>query len=297
MNRLLSRDENRVIIMSKKTQKGPGRPRKYDSDAERKKAYRERKKEEIQKLESRAKRITNLKKRVDNMETKIAKSTYTDQQIPEELKDVHEQIKDRTRRYSASELMELDIEELKRIRSSIQSRYHGSFYNPLLAALESAIMPSVDKEFDSLTQSPEDIPYEIVVREKLAKSDDDTTPKIEVKPAKYLELAKKKGLKISVDDLHPKRSTMEKSIKEDTKHWKHLKDPYRTDQLIDVFQELILLYNVEAEITRRERETVHEREIKNLERRLAELEKAMKDEKLRAVKQSAERRKGKKDDS
>ena len=63
--------------------KGPGRPRKYDSDAERKKAYRERKKEELQKLESRAKRILELKGRIDNMEKKLVKSTYTDKKIPE----------------------------------------------------------------------------------------------------------------------------------------------------------------------------------------------------------------------
>jgi len=297
VNPLLSRDENGVVVMSEKEKKGPGRPRKYDSDAERKKAYRERKKEELQELEERIKFTIELKKRIANMERKVAKSTYTDQQIPEELQEVHEQIKDRSRRYTASELMDLDTAELRRIQSSIQSRYYGSFYNPLLAALESAIMPSVDREFDSRKQSSADIPYEIVVREKLAKPDDDSTPKIQLKPAEYLELAKKKGLKISEEDLFPKRSTIEKKSKEDTRHWKHLKDPYRTDQLVEVFQELILLYTVEAEISKREREVAHGKDIQRLESRLEKLEKTLKDEKLREVKNSAERRKGKKDDS
>ena len=286
----------KVISMSKKTKKGPGRPKIHASDAERKKAYRERKKEELRELESRAKRITELKGRIDNMEKKLVKSTYTEKQIPEEISKVHEQIKDRSRRYTPSELMDLETEELKRIQTSIQSRYYGSFYNPLLAALESAVMPSVDREFDS-RKIPSDIPYEIVVRDKLSKSDDDTTPKIELKPKEYLELAKKKGLKVSEDDLFAKRSTMEKKSKDDTKHWKHLKDPYRTDQLLDVFQELILLYSVEAELARRERETALDQDVAKLEKRLAELEKTIKDEKLREVKRSAERRKVKKDDS
>jgi len=297
MNSLLSRDENKVIAMNKKSNKGPGRPRKYDSDAERKKAYRERKKEELQKLESRAKRIEELKGRIDTMEKKLVKSTYTDKQIPEEIQQVHEQIKDRSRRYTPSELMGLDTEELKRIQSSIQSRYYGSHYNPLLASLESAVMPSVDREFDSRKMVSEDIPYEIVVRDKLSKPDDDATPKIELKPKEYLELAKKKGLKVSEDDLFVKRSTMEKKSKDDTRHWKNLKDPYRTDQLIDVFQELMLLYSVEAELARREREIALDQDVAKLEKRLVELEKTMKDEKLREVKRSAERRKVKKDDS
>ena len=297
MNRLLSRDENKVINVSKEVKKGPGRPRIYDSDAERKKAYRERKKEEMQKLESRVKRITELKGRIYDIEKKLLESTYTDKEIPEEILEIHEQIKDRSRRYTPSELMDLDNEELKRIRSNIQSRYYGSYYNPLLAALESAVMPSVDREFDSRKKVSEDIPYEIVVRDKLSKPEDDDTPKIELKPKEYLELAKKKGLKISKDDIFTKSSTMEKRSKDDIRHWKNLKDPYRTGQLLDVFQELMLLYSVEAELARRERETALDQDVAKLEKRLAELEKTLKDEKLLEVKRSVERRKVKKDNS
>ncbi len=273
--------------MNDEEKKSPGRPRKYETNAERKKAYRERKKEDHSKLEERAKRITELKGRIDNMERKMVKSTYTDQNVPEEISAVHEQIKDRSRKYSSSELMELEIHELKRIQSGIQSRYHGSYYNPLLAALESALMPSVDREFDSRKQKTnEEIPYDIVVREKLAQSDNDTTPKIETKVADYMELAKKKGLKISEDDLSVRSSTMEKKNIASPKHWKYLKDVFRTDQLFEVFQEMILLYSVEAEISRRERENSQTRDITRLESRLEELEKTMNDEKLRHVKTS-----------
>ena len=47
--------------MNDEEKKSPGRPRKYETNAERKKAYRERKKEAHSNLEERAKRITELK--------------------------------------------------------------------------------------------------------------------------------------------------------------------------------------------------------------------------------------------
>ncbi|MCE7748883.1 MAG: hypothetical protein GPJ51_10820, partial [Candidatus Heimdallarchaeota archaeon] len=65
--------------MNKAEKKGPGRPKKYATDAERKKAYRERKKEERQSWEkSRVKRIVELQERVDKMEKTIVKKVYDD---------------------------------------------------------------------------------------------------------------------------------------------------------------------------------------------------------------------------
>ncbi len=282
------------MTMNDEKKKSPGRPRKYDTNAERKKAYRERKKEAHSNLEERAKRITELKGRIDNMERKLVKSTYTDQHVPEEISEVHEQIKDRSRKYAPSELMDLEIHELKRIQSGIYSRYHGSFYNPLRAALESAIMPSVDKEFDSRKQSLGEKPYEVVVKEKLAKSSDEVTPKTDMKTEEYIQKAKEKGLEVSDEDLFVKPSTMEKKNITSPKHWKYLKDIYRTDQLFEVFQELILLYTVEAEISRREREVVQSMDIERLEKKQIELEKIMKDDTLRHVKSTVNKMKAKK---
>ncbi|MHA1465564.1 MAG: hypothetical protein ACTSQ2_10780 [Candidatus Heimdallarchaeaceae archaeon] len=272
--------------MNDEEKKSPGRPRKYKTNAERKKAYRERKKEAHSDLEERARRITELKGRIDNMERKLVKSTYTDQNIPGEISEVHEQIKDRSRKYSSSELMDLEIHELKRIQSGIESRYHGSFYNPLLAALESALMPSVDREFDSRKQSLGEKPYEVEVKEKLTKPSDEITPKTDMKAEEYIQKAKDKGLEVSAENLSVRPSTMEKKNITSPKHWKHLKDIFRTDQLFEVFQELILLYTVEAEISRREREVEQTRDIERLERRQEELEKTMNNEKLRHVKTS-----------
>ncbi|NPD87516.1 MAG: hypothetical protein HGN29_02265 [Asgard group archaeon] len=265
--------------MKGEEKKGPGRPRKYATDAERKKAYRERKKEEQSKLESRAKRISELQGRIDKMESKILKSTYTDKKIPEEISDIHEQIKDRTRRYSPSELMDLEIQELKRIRDSIQTRYQRNYYSPLLAALESAIMPSVDREFDSRNIVTEDKSYDVLLAEKLAKTKDKSTPKTNVTTLEYIQKTKKTKVQQTVEDLSPKRSTMEKKIEDNLKHWQNLKNPYRTDQLLEVFQELFLLYSVEAELSRRERESAQELDIDRLEKRLEEIEGKMKAEK------------------
>ncbi|MCE7742807.1 MAG: hypothetical protein GOP50_10170 [Candidatus Heimdallarchaeota archaeon] len=271
--------------MNDEEKKARGRPRKYDTNAERKKAYRERKKEEQGKLETRAKRVTELQSRMDNMERKIVKSTYTDQQVPGEISEIHEHIKDRSRKYSPSELVDLDLHELKRIQDFLQSRYHGSYHNPLLSALESALMPSVDREFDSRKSSIENKPYEVILKEKLAKTADTSTPKTKMKPDEYIQNMKKTGKKITEEDLHVKPSTMEKKNIDSPKHWKYLKDIFRTDQLFEVFQELILLYTVEAELSRRERETAQERDFERLEKRLEELEKTMTDEKLRHVKE------------
>jgi hypothetical protein len=269
--------------MNKDEKKGPGRPRKYATNAERKKAYRERKKEEQSKLESRAKKISELQNRIDKMESKILKSTYTDMEIPEEISEIHEQIKDRSRRYTPSELMELEIHELLRIRDSIQNRYYRNYYSPLLAALESAIMPSVDYEFDSRKIVTEDKSYDVLLAEKLAKTEDKTTPKTKITTLEYIKKTKKSKVEQKVEDLSTKRSTMEKKIEDNLKHWQNLKNPYRTDQLLEVFQELFQLYLVEAELARRERESAEERDINRLVQRLEDIEKALEDERELAV--------------
>ncbi|MHA1223064.1 MAG: hypothetical protein ACTSP3_07380 [Candidatus Heimdallarchaeaceae archaeon] len=224
--------------MNAKESKRPGRPRKYATDAERKRAYRQRKKEEIQKLESQVKqRITELKGRIDNMERKLLKYTYTDKELPEEIFEIHEQIKTRSIKYTPSELMEMEIDQLYRIRDTLISRYYDSYYNPLLSALELAIMPSVDKEFDSRQSSLVQASTELKLKEKLAKPKDKTTPRTAIK------------------------------------------DPYRTDQLIDVFFELMILFEVLAEISRRERESIQEKELEKLAKKVEELEKRLSDEK------------------
>ena len=283
--------------MNNEEKKRPGRPRKYATDAERKKAYRERKKEEFSKMESRTKRINELQGRLDNMERKLMKTTYKDDKLPPEYSEIHEMIKARSEKYNPSELIDMDIEQLKRIRNSINNRYHGSYYNPLLAALESAIMPSVDREFDSRKLGLGEKPYEVVVKEKLAKTDDTTTPKTDVKIDEYIKKLKEEGVEISEEEETLIRSTMEKRNDGKQRSWANLKDIFRTDQLFDVFQEMILLYTVEAEIARRDRETSMERKIEKLEKQAKELEKSLTDEKLRKVKRSSARRKGKKDDN
>ncbi len=291
--KLLSRDENKVIEMNDEEKKGPGRPKKYATDAERKKAYRERKKEERQTWEkSRVKRIVELQERVGKMEKTIDKTTYDDYHV---FLEVQEQIKARSARYTPNELTEMPLEDLVRIQNALVSRYYGSYYNPIISALETAVMPSVDQEFDLRKSELGLKTPEEKLAKKLAKTKDKVTPKTDREIEEYIQKLKEEGVELTSEDEMALRSTMEKRSGETVKRWRVLKAPYRTDQLIEVFHELMMLYNVQAEISRRERDSKLDSSIEKLERRLEDLEKTLTDEKERSVKESHARRKGKKD--
>jgi len=289
--------------MNDEEKKGPGRPKKYATDAERKKAYRERKKEKRQTWEkSRVKRIVELQERVDRMEKTIETSIYE----KEENKDTHkhfvyleikEQIKVRSAKYTPYELAEMPLEDLLRIQDTLNSRYYGSYYNPILAALETAVMPSVDREFDSRKSELGLKTPEAKLAKKLAKTKDKATPKTDQKTEEYIQKLKEDGVELTSEDELAIRSTMEKRSDETSRPWRAIKSPYRTDQFIDVFQELMLLSNVQAEISRRERESKLDSSIEKLEKRLEGLEKTMSDEKEKSVRESYARRKEKTDDS
>ena len=290
---ILSRDENKVIEMDDEEKKGPGRPKKYATDAERKKAYRERKKKERQNWEkSRVKRIVELQERVGKMEKTIDKTTYDDYHV---FLEVQEQIKARSARYTPNELAEMPLDDLVRIQNALVSRYYGSYYNPIISALETAVMPSVDQEFDLRKSELGLKTPEEKLAKKLAKTKDKVTPKTDRKIEEYIQKLKEEGAELTSEDELAIRSTMEKRSDETVKRWRVLKAPYRTDQLIEVFHELMMLYNVQAEISRRERDSKLDSSIEKLERRLENLEKTLTDGKERAVKESYARRKEKKD--
>ncbi|MCG3261096.1 MAG: hypothetical protein H7644_15175, partial [Candidatus Heimdallarchaeota archaeon] len=263
--------------------------------------YRERKKKERQSWEkSRVKRIVELQERVGKMEKTIDKTTYDEQKIPHEqivYLEIQEQIKARSARYTPNELTEMPLEDLVRIEDALVSRYYGSFYNPIISALETAVMPSVDQEFDSRKSELGLKTPEVKLAKKLAKTKDEVTPKTDRKIEEYIQKLKEEGVELTTEDEMALRSTMEKRSDETVKRWRVLKAPYRTDQFIEVFQELMMLYNVQAEISRRERDSKLDSSIEKLEGRLENLEKALTDEKERAVKNSYARRKGKRDDS
>lgn len=290
---ILSRDVNKVIEMNDEEKKGPGRPKKYATDAERKKAYRERKKKERQNWEkSRVKRIVELQERVGKMEKTIDKTTYDDYHV---FLEVQEQIKARSARYTPNELAEMPLDDLVRIQNALVSRYYGSYYNPIISALETAVMPSVDQEFDLRKSELGLKTPEEKLAKKLAKTKDEVTPKTDRKIEEYIQKLKEEGVELTTEDEIALRSTMEKRSDETVKRWRVLKTPYRTDQLIEVFHELMMLYNVQAEISRRERDSKLDSSIEKLERRLKNLEKTLTNGKERAVKESYARRKEKKD--
>ena len=295
----MSRDEIRVIKMNDTEKKGPGRPKKYATDAERKKAYRERKKEERQNWEkSRVKRIVELQERVDKMEKTIVKKVYDEEYSGTSLyRELHEQIKVRSAKYTPLELSEMPLEDLLRIQETLTTRYYGSYYNPILVALETAIMPSFDNEFYSRKSEIVIVTSQDQLAEKLAKIHDETTPKTDQKVDKYIDKLKAEGITLSIEEMLTLRSTMEKRSDEQSRPWRVIKAPYRTDNLIEVFQELMMLYNVQAELSRRERGTELDSTIEKLEKRFENIEKILANEKKRIAKENATRSKKKQKDN
>ena len=94
--------------MSEK-KKGPGRPRKYETDAERKKAYRERKKVIL----------IELKEKVDKIEKKMENVIDIKKMITPELKAVHEELKIPWMKLTPKEIANMGTEELKKYRKVI----------------------------------------------------------------------------------------------------------------------------------------------------------------------------------
>ena len=89
--------------------KGPGRPRKYETDAERKRAYRERKKA----------RLVELKEKVEDIEKKMATMIDIEKVITPELKAVHEELKIPWMKLTPGEIAEMRTNELKKYRDVI----------------------------------------------------------------------------------------------------------------------------------------------------------------------------------
>ena len=98
--------------------KGPGRPRKYKTDAERKKAYRERKKVVL----------AELKEKVDKMEKKMENMLDIEKMITPELKAVHEELKIPWMKLTPNEITNMQTEELKKYRKVILRNFGEMAY-------------------------------------------------------------------------------------------------------------------------------------------------------------------------
>lgn len=267
--------------MTDKKKKGPGRPRKYASydvhetelPAKRQKAYRARKKQ----------KIVEIQRKVGRLEQEVITMSKTDNKISPEMQAIHEDIQAPWVKYTESELMEMDDSQLERIRAVLINRLMNPFGNPLAQALERVIMPSVDREFHSRGIDLKKPPKEIAEK-GLSKPAEDVTPKTDMQISQYLERLEAEGVDISSikDPVVP--SSMEYRKEESPLLWKNVTAGHRIQPLFDTFQQMILLYNIESELSRRKREMALDSDVEQLEKRIEELEKSLVDERTREVK-------------
>ncbi|MHA1449810.1 MAG: hypothetical protein ACTSP4_10365 [Candidatus Hodarchaeales archaeon] len=115
--------------------RGRGRPRKYNTDAERKKAYRIRKKEKIKKLEA---RLIELEKEMENM-SDITK------RITPELAEVHEEITVPWMKLTPMDIASMETKKLKRYSRILQHQTRTP-QNPLYAGLSALARPTDNAE-------------------------------------------------------------------------------------------------------------------------------------------------------
>lgn len=98
--------------------KKPGRPRKYETDAERKKAYRERKKVVL----------AELKEKVEKIEKKMENVINIEKMITPELKAVHEELKIPWMKLTPKEIASMKTTELKKYRQVILRNFGAITY-------------------------------------------------------------------------------------------------------------------------------------------------------------------------
>ncbi|MFX0115270.1 MAG: hypothetical protein ACFFB3_12045, partial [Candidatus Hodarchaeota archaeon] len=105
--------------------KGPGRPRKYKTDADRKRAYRERRKTRIRELEMRIAELEGEMQTVNEMEARISPV----------IRELHEEITFPFMKFTPSEIAEMETEQLRRYRTlihrNISSTPPGSILSPV----------------------------------------------------------------------------------------------------------------------------------------------------------------------
>ncbi len=265
--------------MTDKEIKTPGRPKKYASVAEKQKAYRYRKKE----------RLDELQRKVGRLEQEVITMSKKDKEISPEIQAIHEEIQAPWVIYTSSELMEMDESQLERIRSVLINRLKNPFGNPLIHALERIIMPSIDREFDERGVDLKK-PAKEIAEERLSKPTEDDTQKTDMQINQYLERLEAEGVDISSVKDYVVPSSTQYRKEESPLHWKNVTAWNRIQPLFDTFQQMILLYNVEAELVRRKREKALDTDVERLEKRIEELEKSLVDEKTREIKRSYARR-------
>ncbi|MFX0117075.1 MAG: hypothetical protein ACFFB3_21185 [Candidatus Hodarchaeota archaeon] len=187
--------------------KGPGRPRKYKTDADRKRAYRERRKTRIKELEMRIAELEGELQTVNEIEARISPV----------IRELHEEITFPFMKFTPSEIAEMETEQLRRysalLHRNISTTPPGSILSP--------------------------------VRELVRASS--------------------------------KEKNVEHSSKDLDMNYLDVTRQDRAIRLAEDLQQIVLIYLIEAELAKRQRDYSA---IEKLERRIEELEKEHKQKKM-----------------
>ncbi|MHA1304064.1 MAG: hypothetical protein ACTSPI_10225 [Candidatus Heimdallarchaeaceae archaeon] len=215
--------------MNEEQKQGPGRPRKYASDAERKRAYRQRKKE----------RLAQIQKTVEKLEQKVKKIT-TIQSNTDNLDMLFKELEAPRARFTPSEIAEMETEQLLELRDILRSWLEGyKGLGGIVAQLSTAIIPQTYFSFldlGLLESSVEEEITDIKYIPSVVETQSDIT---------------KKGI---------------------SSYFKTSLYRFSSSTLTELFEQIVLLYLVEAEIASRRRDKIETIAITQLERRIKELE-------------------------
>ncbi len=215
--------------------KGPGRPRKYATSAERKRAYRERKKE----------RLAQMQKGVARLEKKVSKLGITKERS-DKLDSLLNEIETPMAKFAPSEIAEMENDELLELRDILRHwlQDHRGL-GGIVTQLSNAIIPRAYASFDQLELFG---------------------------PRQEEEEGEVKYIPSMVETVIDKKRQNARAY-----YFSSSSNRYSSSNLAELFEQITLLYLVEAEIAKRRRDKVEDFAIVQLETRIKELESLLED--------------------
>ena len=209
--------------------KGPGRPRKYATSAERKRAYRGRKK----------KKLAQMQKGVARLESKVSKLGIAKERS-DKLDSLLNEIETPMAKFAPSEIAEMENDALLELRDILRHWLQDSRgLGGILTQLSNALIPRTYASFEHFGLFG-------------------PRQEEEGREVKYIP-----SMVETVTDITRQNAR---------KYYSSSGSRYSSTNLAEIFEQVTLLYLVEAEIAKRRRDKVEDFAIVQLETRINELE-------------------------
>lgn len=214
--------------------KGPGRPRKYATSADRKRAYRERKKE----------KLAQMQKGVARLESKVSKLGIAKERS-DKLDSLLNEIETPKAKFAPSEIAEMENDELLELRDILRHwlQDHRGL-GGIITQLSNALIPRTYASFEQLGLFG---------------------------PVQEEEEGELKYIPSMIETVIDKKSQNARA------YYSASSNRYSSGNLAELFEQITLLYLVEAEIAKRRRDKVEDFAIVQLETRIKELESLLED--------------------